>query len=121
MAAAKAGALVAEMPEERVASIGQYASHLGLAFQTLDDLVDSFGSTETAGKDVAQDAGRSNVVSIVGRDQAIERLNAHIQHAVLALEPCGPRTAPLGNLARALMNGVDLGDHQVDAQSSSAL
>lgn len=115
VAAAKAGALVSGISEARVADIGNYAAHLGLAFQTLDDLVDAYGDADVAGKDVAQD-GVSNVVSLVGRDRALKRIMLHVQKALTALEPCGPTTAPLGDLARSLMAGA----HSVARHSDAA-
>jgi geranylgeranyl diphosphate synthase type II len=105
IAAAKAGAIVAGLPKDRIRDVALYASHLGLAFQTLDDIVDACGNTAMAGKDVDQDV-RGNVVSLVGRDRAIKRLMLHVQRAVTALKPCGPSAEPLGNLARSLVDGA---------------
>jgi geranylgeranyl diphosphate synthase type II len=106
VAAAKAGAIVAGVSATHVEALGAYATHLGLAFQTLDDFVDTFGDKTSAGKDVGQDAERGNVVSIVGRDRAMKRMLLHVQRAVRALEPCGPATEPLSALAHSLMDGA---------------
>jgi geranylgeranyl diphosphate synthase type II len=119
VAAAKAGAIVSGIPNARVDDIGLYAAHLGLAFQTLDDFVDAYGDAAVAGKDVAHDGG-SNVVSMVGRDRAMKRLMLHVQRAVTALEPCGPSTEPLGNLARSLMAGAHSFARQSDLSRASA-
>lgn len=108
VAAAKAGAVIAGVTGDRNDAIGLYAAHLGLAFQTLDDFVDTYGSAEGAGKDVGQDGKNGNIVSMVGRDRAMKRLIQHVQRAVFALEPYGPQAEPLSNLARSLMNGVQL-------------
>jgi len=119
VAAAKAGAIVSGIPEARVADIGNYAAHLGLAFQTLDDFVDAYGNADLAGKDVAQD-GDSNVVSMVGRDRAMKRIMLHVQKAVTALEPCGPSTEPLSDLARSLMAGAHSVARYSDAPRAAA-
>ena len=119
IAAAKAGAIISGIPEARVDDIGLYASHLGLAFQTLDDFVDAYGDAALAGKDVAQDS-RGNIVSMVGRDRAMKRLMLHVQRAVTALEPCGPATEPLGNLARSLMAGAHSFAREADLARAAA-
>lgn len=106
IAAAKAGAIIAGVSAAHVEAVGAYATHLGLAFQTLDDFVDTFGDARSAGKDVGQDIERGNIVSIVGRDRAMKRMLLHVQRAVQALEPCGPAAEPLCELAHSLMDGA---------------
>ena len=53
--AAELGALLAGAPAHRVASLGAYGLHLGLAFQAVDDLLGIWGETATTGKPVFGD------------------------------------------------------------------
>jgi len=53
--AAEAGAVVAEQDEEQVKAMGDYARHMGAAFQLADDILDYTGSAEEMGKNVGDD------------------------------------------------------------------
>lgn len=54
-ACCRAGALVAEAPEERVDALGEFGLNLGLAFQIVDDLLDYRGDQSKTGKPQATD------------------------------------------------------------------
>lgn len=51
-----AGGVLANQPEEVLASLQKLASHLGLAFQIRDDLLDVVSTTEVLGKTAGKDA-----------------------------------------------------------------
>lgn len=51
-----AGGVLANQPEEVLASLQKLASHLGLAFQIRDDLLDVVSTTELLGKTAGKDA-----------------------------------------------------------------
>ena len=54
-AAAEAGALLSEAPEEAVAALQAYGRDLGMAFQIIDDILDFVGDEEEMGKPVGSD------------------------------------------------------------------
>jgi len=51
----KAGALLANQPDEMAEQLYQFGSNLGMAFQLQDDLLDTFGTQETFGKKIGGD------------------------------------------------------------------
>lgn len=53
--AAEAGAVMAGQDEEQVKAMGDYARHMGAAFQLADDILDYTGSVEEMGKNVGDD------------------------------------------------------------------
>ena len=53
--AASIGAVLAEAPEPRVEALAAFGSHLGLAFQAVDDLLGIWGDPEVTGKPAAND------------------------------------------------------------------
>lgn len=106
VAAAKAGAVVADAPNGAVDAMGIYATHLGQAFQIHDDLLDTFASMEQARKDVARDNPESNFVALHGADNALSKLAWHVQEADTALfNHSGPST-PESDQARTDMDGL---------------
>lgn len=55
-AAAVSGAILAGGSPATVGAIGAYATHLGLAFQIVDDILDVVGTTDELGKTAGKDA-----------------------------------------------------------------
>ena len=89
-AAAEAGALIAGASPEAVRHVGDFARHLGLAFQIHDDLLDVQNDAD-AGKDLGKDAGMTTVVSVLGAAGARTVLAEHLQMAEQALVSAGVR------------------------------
>lgn len=83
-----------------LAAIKAYAKNLGLAFQVVDDLIDVAGSTAEAGKDVAQDTGKTTFVSFAGADGARVLAEELVRASDQAVAPLGPPAQPLRDLAR---------------------
>ncbi len=47
--------MLAGLPGDQIAALGEYGFNLGIAFQLVDDLLDLTGSAESLGKPVASD------------------------------------------------------------------
>jgi geranylgeranyl pyrophosphate synthase len=89
--------------ESWVEAVRQYASHLGLAFQIFDDLLDRLSDRQSTGKDVGQDEDKSTLVSCMGSGRAHAEATIRVQSATAALEPLGDAGRPLVDLARHFM------------------
>ncbi|HJR58489.1 MAG TPA: farnesyl diphosphate synthase [Vicinamibacterales bacterium] len=87
-AAALAGASMAGAPPHLCAAIGEYASHVGLAFQIVDDILDVEGASadlgKTAGKDAA--AGKPTYPALYGLDGSRRLAADCVSRALDALE-----------------------------------
>ena len=100
-----------EMDRQRVlemdAAAGAYGSHLALAFQIRDDMLDVTGREETLGKPIGSDAalGKDTYVTAVGLEACHRLAQRHTQEALEALQavswPGG--SAPLQDLAQSLL------------------
>ena len=99
MAAAATGALSAPAQPAELAAVVAYAKNLGLAFQIVDDLIDVTGGAE-AGKDTGKDAKKTTFVSFSGVEGARALAAELVAASQAAIEPFGPRGAPLAELAR---------------------
>ena len=101
VAALEAGALVAGVDDDWVQAVREYGVNLGLAFQLLDDLLDTFGSREDIGKDTGQDDRKSTLASRLGAHGTRQEVHRYVESAASALEPLGRSGNQLANLARS--------------------
>jgi geranylgeranyl diphosphate synthase type II len=101
VAALEAGARVAGVDDVWVKAVREYGVNLGLAFQLLDDLLDTFGSRDDIGKDTGQDDGKPTLASRLGADGTRQEVRRYVESAASALEPLGRSGFHLANLARS--------------------
>ena len=101
VAAVEAGARIAAVEELWVLAVREYARNLGLAFQLLDDLLDTFSSADAIGKDIGQDDDKTTLASRLGADEARLEVCRYVKSAATALEPLGDSGIPLVDLARS--------------------
>ncbi len=66
----------------------EYATHLGLAFQIRDDMLDVIGSAAEFGKPIGSDAAneKSTYVSLLGLEECERRVASYTEQAKAALE-----------------------------------
>lgn len=86
--ACEMGALAGGGDEEAVRRAGEYAYHLGLAFQIVDDILDVTGDEKTLGKPIGSDEenGKATFVSLYGVEKARKIASAHSGKALTALQ-----------------------------------
>jgi len=86
-ASAVAGAVMAGAPPELLAAIAAYGTHVGLAFQIVDDILDVEGASavlgKTAGKDAA--AGKPTYPALYGIDESRRRAETSVDRALEAI------------------------------------
>jgi geranylgeranyl diphosphate synthase, type II len=90
-ASAAAGAILAGAADVELRAIAEYATHIGLAFQIVDDILDVEGASgdlgKTAGKDAA--AGKPTYPALHGLEPSRRLAAACVDRAVAALEAEG--------------------------------
>jgi len=99
-AAAQIGGIVADQSTDASFDLHEFGMRLGHAFQTLDDLLDALGSSETAGKDVQIDGDKPTLVALEGADGARAAAQQQLQAATDILP--GGAASLLGRYAQSL-------------------
>lgn len=103
--ATRVGAIAAGACESKTDKLGQFGIHLGLAFQTLDDILDTTSTTEELGKPVGSDEGqgKATMVALHGLDRAKQIAEEHTEDALRILEECSLADSRLHEIARWLL------------------
>lgn len=102
VAAARGGAIAARASEEEIAAMTRYAKNLGLAFQIVDDLLESPEAASATGKKAHGEGHRANFAKILGADTARTIAGELTEAAAESVSPLGPRADPLADLAYLL-------------------
>lgn len=84
-AACLLGVLAGQGNDEQFAAAAEFASHLGLAFQIRDDMLDVIGNAEELGKAVGVDAVKNTFVQLNGLEKCDALVHDHTDKAKASL------------------------------------
>jgi len=100
------GALAARAGAEQVEAVRRYGQEIGLAFQIVDDILDSTATSgelgKTAGKDAVQN--KATYPGLLGMEAAKQEAETRVRRAVDHLAHCGIDSELLGGLAEFVAN-----------------
>jgi geranylgeranyl diphosphate synthase type II len=102
--AATIGGTLLGADELEVAALGGFARSMGLAYQIIDDLLDSEGDPELMGKDVGMDTDKLTFVTVHGPEAARTAARRLIAEAVSELSAVRGDTTFLRELASYCLN-----------------
>lgn len=90
----------------RIQALDQYAQNIGLAFQVVDDILDTEADTATLGKTAGKDAddNKPTYVTILGLVRAKELAKELYDQAIAPLQPYGEQGSRLVQLAQFITN-----------------
>ena len=80
------GALAGNGTDEQIRAAGEFADHLGLAFQIRDDMLDVIGDAIELGKAVGVDNNKNTFVQLYGLEQCDALVRTHTEQAIQALQ-----------------------------------
>ena len=105
-AAAMMGAIAGGGDEKLVKAVERFSSHLGLAFQIADDLLDYQADAEQIGKPAGRDAvqGKASFVEFLGLVEARAKADSLIDEACASLDDYGAQADGLRGLADFVIN-----------------
>ena len=105
-ASAMMGVLVGGGNDAMLADVERFASHLGLAFQIADDLLDYQADAEQLGKPAGRDAeqGKASFVEFLGLEEARRQADNLIEKACASLDSYGTAAEGLRGLAHFVIN-----------------
>lgn len=81
-AAMEFGAICAGADGARIEALAQAGQRIGLAFQTMDDLLDQTRATAELGKDSNKDSNKPSIVSLDGQEAARQRVKSDLEEAL---------------------------------------
>lgn len=85
-AACLLGVLAGNGTQEQLNAAATFASHIGLAFQIRDDMLDVIGNAEELGKAVGVDTVKNTFVHLYGIEKCDSLVKEHTQKAIAALD-----------------------------------
>lgn len=105
VAAVKSGAILAGASDEKIQALGVYGSHIGIAFQIADDILNVEGDSMRMGKKTGSDAalGKVTYPSLLGLEVARAKLAEHTEAALAGIAAFDSRALPLRVIARYIM------------------
>ncbi len=105
-ACVRGGAILGGAGEADLTLLTRYGAAIGLAFQVVDDILDTTEGAEQLGKTAGKDeaAGKATYVSVHGLERAREMATALRREALEALEPLGKRGERLAEIARLIVD-----------------
>ena len=100
-ASVRIGAISAAADRAQFEALSKDGTHIGLAFQIVDDILDVVGSTETLGKTAGKDAAQQKATfpALYGLEASRDQANLHLAEAVEALRPIGEPSVRLREIA----------------------
>jgi geranylgeranyl pyrophosphate synthase len=100
------GALAAGAGEAKSEAVRQYGQDIGLAFQIVDDILDSTATSSELGKTAGKDAEQHKATypALLGLEAAKREAEVRVQHAVDHLTHIGIDSELLGGLAYFVAN-----------------
>ena len=104
-AALTMGGIAANASAAQLSALDTYGTHIGLAFQVVDDILDVEGNAETLGKTQGKDskANKPTYVSLMGLDGAKKESQRLLQAALEALGEFGVSADSLRGLAHYII------------------
>jgi geranylgeranyl diphosphate synthase, type II len=101
----RSGAILGGGSPAAVEALTQYGTHIGLAFQIMDDILDVRGDEQLMGKALRKDDERRKATypRLVGLTEAEVRAQAAVTAGIAALDALGERGAVLRDLAQFII------------------
>jgi geranylgeranyl diphosphate synthase, type II len=109
IAAVQMGGRIADADAQAMAALAVLGREVGLAFQTLDDMIDLSRSTSEAGKDTGKDGAKGTVATVMGLGPARAEVARHMALALGAIAPFAPPNGPLCGFVSAMFSQAAAG------------
>lgn len=105
-ASVRMGAIYAGADESQLAALSDYGSHIGLAFQIVDDLLDVEQPSEVLGKTAGKDAAQHKITfpAVYGLERSHQMAEEELRLALRSLESFDGRADPLREIAGLIVH-----------------
>ena len=96
------GAVLSQATPSQLNLLSRYGSHIGLAFQIVDDILDITSKNDILGKDIGSDLerGKATYPALFGLEESKKKAVWLVDEAITSLNSFGERAEPLRGIAR---------------------
>ena len=100
--ACRLGAITADSTPSQLDAATRYGTHMGLAFQIMDDVLDETATAQQMGKATKKDghAGKNTYPRLLGLEASLSLARSEVEKALCAISPLGPPGDTLAAIAR---------------------
>ncbi len=98
----RSGAILGRAESKQLAALSEFGSHIGLAFQIVDDILDIVGDKEKLGKDVGSDIDKHKATypALYGLEASKKQAEKLVEEGIASLQDFDERADPLREIAR---------------------
>ncbi len=98
----RVGAILSEANQDQLSALSRFGSHIGLAFQIVDDILDITGDEDLLGKDVGSDQDRNKATypALFGLEESKRKAEELVEQGIANLGEFDERAEPLREIAR---------------------
>lgn len=98
----RCGAILSQASPAQFNALTRFGSHIGLAFQIIDDILDIVGDKDKLGKDIGSDLDKDKATypALFGLEESRKKAEQLVDGALASLEGFDHRADPLRQIAR---------------------
>jgi len=98
----RCGGVLGQATEDQINSLSRFGSHIGLAFQIVDDILDITGDQEKLGKDIGSDLTKDKATypALYGLQKSKRKAEELVEEGIDCLKEFDDRAEPLREIAR---------------------
>ena len=98
----RCGGILGQATEDQINLLTRFGSHIGLAFQIIDDILDITGDQEKLGKDIGSDLTKNKATypALYGLEESKKKAEELVEESINCLREFDKRADPLREIAR---------------------
>jgi geranylgeranyl diphosphate synthase type II len=98
----RCGGMLGQASSQQLSALSLFGSHIGHAFQIIDDILDITGDEKQLGKDIGSDVSNDKATypALYGLEESRRKAEELVKESIASLEEFDDRANPLREIAR---------------------